>query len=248
MTVEAAGPFGQFCLDERRHQRIALIAAGSGITPMMATVRYIDDVCLETKAALLYFARTQSDIMFETELDQLRSRLTSFRYHVVLSQPQAGWAGSHGRVSRELITSTIEDLTGQDFFLCGPAAFMDACRSILMDLGVKPERIMQESFGSPGPGSAPVAAPLETGAAVEFARSGKPCTPRTGQSLLEAAEEHGVPIPFSCRQGQCGTCKTRLLAGHVRMTAEDGLDPDSRASGLVLMCVGHADGAVKLDA
>ncbi len=64
----------------------------------------------------------------------------------------------------------------------------------------------------------------------------------------EAAEETGVAIPFSCRQGQCGTCKTKLLAGNVRMDAEAGLDSESRAQGFVLTCVGRAEGRIKLDA
>jgi len=81
---------------------------------------------------------------------------------------------------------------------------------------------------------------------VEFARSCKTCTVRSGQTLSEAAEEHAIGIPSSCRQGQCGTCKTKLLAGNVRMNAEEGLDPDSRAHGFVLTCVGHANGAVSL--
>jgi ring-1,2-phenylacetyl-CoA epoxidase subunit PaaE len=71
---------------------------------------------------------------------------------------------------------------------------------------------------------------------------------RSGQTVLEAAEEHGVEIPFSCRQGQCGTCKTKLLGGEVKMDAENGLDAESRAQGFVLTCVGHAQGAVKVDA
>jgi ferredoxin-NADP reductase len=244
MTVEAAGPFGQFCLDERRHHKIVLIAAGSGITPMMAMLRYIDDLCLDTTATLLYCVRTNRDIMFESELEQLRSSLENFQYHVSLSQPHAQWAGRRGHVSREFIESTVNDLTARDFFLCGPPSFMDASRGILIGLGVKPERIMQESFGAP----VPAPAPPEAGTVVEFVRSGKTCSVRRGQTLLEAAEEHGVAIPFSCRQGQCGTCKTKLLAGNVRMAAEEGLDPESRAQGLVLTCVGRADGAVKLDA
>jgi glycine betaine catabolism B len=83
---------------------------------------------------------------------------------------------------------------------------------------------------------------------VEFVRSAKTSTVRSGQTLLETAEEMGLTIPFSCRQGQCGTCKTKLLAGNVRMDAEQGLDDDSRAQGFVLMCVGHADGDVQLEA
>jgi ferredoxin len=57
-----------------------------------------------------------------------------------------------------------------------------------------------------------------------------------------------VAIPSSCRQGQCGTCATRLLAGEVRMDAEDGLDLELRRQGYILTCVGRAQGDVRLDA
>jgi ferredoxin len=83
---------------------------------------------------------------------------------------------------------------------------------------------------------------------LEFARSGKAGVIRQGQSLLEAATEAGVAIPSACRQGQCGTCKTRLIEGDVWMAAEQGLDAESRGRGYVLTCVGHARGNVKLDA
>jgi ferredoxin-NADP reductase len=106
MTVEAVGPFGQFCPDERKHRSVVLLAAGSGITPMMAMLCYIDDLCLDTTATLLYFVRTNSDIIFERELEQLRSRLENFQFHVALSQPHAHWAGPRGHVSREFIETT----------------------------------------------------------------------------------------------------------------------------------------------
>ena len=96
-------------------------------------------------------------------------------------------------------------------------------------------------------GAQPFSENTPTDAVVEFSRSSKTYVVRNGQTLLEAAEEHGITIPSSCRQGQCGTCKTRLLAGNVRMDAEEGLDPDSKAQGFVLTCVGRALGPVKLD-
>jgi len=186
--------------------------------------------------------------MFESELEQLRSR-QMLQYHVVLSEPPDDWHGRRGHISREFVKDTIKDLTSSDFFLCGPPLFMEASRAILMGLGVEPKRIMQESFGGPFPKNdqADGVAP-EQGMVVEFGRSGKTSTVRGGQTLLEAAEEHGVGIPSSCRQGQCGTCKAKLLAGNVRMDTELGLDPYWRAQGFVLTCVGHADGSVKLDA
>ena len=204
---------------------------------------------METTVTLLYCVRTRHDVMFQGELEELRTRLKSFQYHLLLSQPHAEWSGPRGHVSREFIVHAVEDLAAPDFFLCGPPPFMEASRAILIGLGVKPERIRQESFGSSLPKIAhPESAGVETGVTVEFIRSGKTCPVRSGQTLLQAAEEHGVGIPSFCRQGQCGTCKTKLLAGNVRMDTEEGLDPDSRAQGFVLTCVGHADGAVKLDA
>jgi ferredoxin-NADP reductase len=248
MTVEANGPFGQFCLDESKHHNIVMLAAGSGITPMMAMLRYIDDLRLETTATLLYCVRTNKDIIFESELAQLRSRLKTFEYHVLLSQPHAEWSGARGHVSREFIENTVGDIELRHFFLCGPPPFMEVSRAVLIGLGVKPERIMQESFGGFAPRNTQPVPAAETGVVIEFVRSGETCAVRGGQTLLEAAEEHGVGIPSSCRQGQCGTCKTKLLAGTVQMDTEDGLDPDSKAQGFVLTCVGHADGDVRLDA
>ena len=215
---------------------------------MMGMLRYMDDLCLETTATLLYCVRTNSDIMFEGELEKLRSRLKNFRYHVLLSKPHEDWSGRRGHVSREFIEDTVKDLASPDFFLCGPPPFMDASRTLLTALGVNPERIRQESFGSTAPETRQQDTVAQSGVVVEFVRSGKRCMLRSGQTVLEAAEDQGVPIPSSCRQGQCGTCKTKLLEGEVRMDAEEGLDPDSRAQGFVLTCVGHARGIVKLDA
>jgi ferredoxin-NADP reductase len=249
MTVEANGPFGQFCFDESKHKNVVLLAAGSGITPIMSMLRFMDDLCVQTTVTLLYCVRTTGDIMFESELEQLRTRRNGYQYHVLLSQPRAEWSGPRGHINRDFIQDTVKDLTSSHFFLCGPPPFMETSRSILTALGVKPERIMQENFGSAVPKVATAdTVALEEGVVVEFSRSGTACTVRTGQTLLEAAEEHGIGIPSSCRQGQCGTCKTKLLEGNVRMDAEEGLDPDSKAQGFVLTCVGHAQGAVKLDA
>jgi ferredoxin-NADP reductase len=249
LTVEANGAFGHFFFEESKHRTVVLLAAGSGITPMMAILRYIDDLCLETTVTLLYCARTRSDIMFHRELGELQDRLSGFQYHLLLSQPDAAWTGPRGHVSREFIERTVEHLASQVFFLCGPPPFMEASRGILRGLGVKPDSIKQESFGGAAAKTAQGdSAASDTGVAIEFARSGKTCRVRPGQTVLEAAEEQGVTIPSSCRQGQCGTCRTKLLEGNVRMDTEQGLDPDFRAQGFVLPCVSHADGPLKLDA
>ncbi|HWW85357.1 MAG TPA: FAD-binding oxidoreductase, partial [Vicinamibacterales bacterium] len=247
MTVEANGPSGHFCFDEQKHAHIVLVAAGSGITPMIAMLRYIDDMCLETRVTLLYCARTSRDVIFGQELEQLHMK--HFRYELLLSQAEPEWTGARGHITAEVIRSAVPDLALPQFFLCGPPPFMEASRRILLELGVSPERIRQESFGGSASRNRP-APSMSTGPgfSIEFARSQKTATVGDGRSVLEVAEEHGVTIPSFCRQGQCGTCRTRVLEGRVLMDAEQGLDAESKAQGFVLTCVGHPDGDVKLDA
>jgi ferredoxin-NADP reductase len=248
MTVEATGPFGRFYLTQD-DKKVVLLAAGSGITPMMAMLRYLDDLCLETQATLLYCVRTRDDIMFRQEFDDLRVRLKNFRYDLLLSKPDTDWPGARGHVSCEFISKNVPNMEGRVFLLCGPPPFMEAVKRILTNLGVDRERIRHETFGGAG-AERKLASPhtAGTGLIVEFASTGKTAAVVEGQSLLEAAAEAGVDIPSACRQGQCGTCKTRLLAGDVHMESEEGLDPESKASGFVLTCVGHAVGNVRLDA
>lgn len=249
LTVEASGPFGQFCFDENKHQRMVLIAAGSGITPIMAMLRYIDDLNLPTHVTLLYCVRTERDIIFQNDLAELKGRLKNFEYKLLLSQPSPQWPGERGHINWTFVKLAIKEPHECDYFICGPAPFMDSTRRILATLGVAPERIIQESFGGvPASATRPATPAAETASSVEFVRSGKTCPVRQGQTLLQAAEEQGVTIRFGCRQGQCGTCKTKLLAGNVTMDAEQGLSPDAKAQGFVLTCVGHPNGAVKLEA
>ena len=59
-------------------------------------------------------------------------------------------------------------------------------------------------------------------------------------SVLEVAEEAGVAIPFECRSGICGQCKTKLISGKVKMDVQDALTAGDRAKGLVLACQAHA--------
>ena len=249
MTVEATGPSGQFYLNPEQEKKIVLVAAGSGITPMVGMLRYIDDLCLDTGATLLYFVRTVDDIMFRQEFEELKSRLGNFRFHVALSKPGQDWTGARGHISREFVQETVPDIGGSVFFLCGPPPFMESARVILAELGVNPRQVRQETFGGTGTTPKNPASPATSaGVTVEFARSGKTAIAQESDTLLAVAAAADVAIPSACRQGQCGTCKTRLLDGRVEMTSETGLDPESRARGYVLTCVGRPVGNVRLDA
>ena len=69
-----------------------------------------------------------------------------------------------------------------------------------------------------------------------------------GQTVLEAAEEVGVPIEYACRQGYCGICKVKLLSGEVTMAVDDSLTPLDRSSGMILACQAKASADISVDA
>jgi glycine betaine catabolism B len=131
----------------------------------------------------------------------------------------------------------------------------------IRELGVSNELIKVESFASPSRAITentsnhredrnsvvPAATDLE-GATLRFARSGNTVTHLAGKTILEIAEDHGVEIPYDCRSGICGQCKTKLLAGTVKMEAEDALEPVDRANGLILSCQARCLDDVVIDA
>jgi ferredoxin-NADP reductase len=246
LAAEANGPYGRFYFDETLHKSIVLIAAGSGITPMISMLRYIDDLELATPVTLLYCVRTAADIIFENELARLGRSLPNFKYEVCLSQPEPTWKGRRGRLTGEFVSEKVTDLNAPTFFLCGPTGFMDNARQILSSFGVNQDRILQESFGESKPtteSSSLKTRPVET---VVFMHSQKICQLSAGSTLLDLAERNEVQIPYGCRQGLCGTCATQVLSGTVQMDVEAGLTAEQKNAGFVLPCVSRAEGTVVL--
>lgn len=247
LTVKARGPYGKFCFDPRQHPRVVLIAGGSGITPMMSMLRYIDDLCVPADATLIYCVRGEQDVFFKDELAALELRLRGFHNVLVLSQPGPEWKGWKGRLRREILEHEVEDFSQSTFFLCGPPSFMETARSLLKDMAIAPSRILQESFGGAVSGegsSSSTDGPLE----ITFSRSAVTYKVSSEATLLESSEKNGLLIPSGCRQGVCGTCATRLLKGRVQMETEEALNDELRSRGFILPCVSRPLTDITLDA
>ena len=236
LTVKARGPYGKFYFDESKHERIVLIAGGSGITPMIAMLRYIDDLCIPAEATLIYCVRTEQDVFFKNEFAALQGRLNGFRYVLVLSQPSSNWTGWKGRLRSEILRREVEKPLESTFFLCGPPAFMKLSCDLLKDIGVKPSKILQESFGgaiAEATDSAQTLGSLE----IKLSRSAVTYHVSPDETVLNSLERNGVLIPSGCRQGSCGTCTTKLLSGKVQMESEEALTDKLRSQGFILPCV-----------
>ena len=248
LIIKASGPTGQFYFDEKLHTELVLIAAGSGITPMIAMLRYIEERYLTLPVTLIYCVPTRQDIIFQEEIIRLSRSLASFRPAVTLTAPDPGWNGQKGRVNKEFLLERVSDFRVPTFFLCGPGPFMQHVSELLKEQGVSADRIKQESFGGKPSVAIPDSSRGSSVAFVEFSRSGFSFELIGDQTLLEFAETLGISIPYGCRQGQCGTCATRLLQGRVTMETEDGLSPEQKRAGFILPCVTRLEGSISIEA
>jgi 2Fe-2S iron-sulfur cluster binding domain len=120
----------------------------------------------------------------------------------------------------EFVSQHVIDVESPIFFVCGPKGFMDNAREILSTLGVKRERILQESFGEPKRSTESRPREARVVETVVFIQSQKVCQLSAECTLLDLAEKDGVQITYGCRQGLCGKCATRVLSGPVQMDVE----------------------------
>lgn len=244
MRFKIGAPAGKFYFAGHESERVVLIAGGVGITPMMAVVRSLTDRCWTGDIYLIFGVRERRDVIFEAELAQLAARFPNLHVEIVPSSER-------GRITKDTIAAAVPDLRRGPVMLCGPDAMMTAMRRVLVDeLGVPDGEVLQEAFVSPlqvaetVTGEAPASGEP---ASVRFERADK-ATETTELTILECAEACGVEIPFECRSGICGQCKTRVISGRVTMEVQDALSPADRSKGLVLACQARAANDVVVDA
>ena len=228
----------------------------------MSIVRSLTDRGWIGEIYLLFAVRAVRDFVFRDELAYLQSRFSDLHVRVLVSaDPDTPWEGPRGHITRDVIAEFVPQLTAGPVLVCGPDPMMTAMRQILVAMGVPDSDVWQEAFVS-RPDVEPAAgetdgvtaavgeAALSAGvpARLAFTRTGKTIAIRTGQTILEAAEEHGVDLPFECRSGICGQCKTQLVSGRVTMAVQDALSASDRAKGFLLACQAYALTNVEVDA
>lgn len=257
--IEARAPAGQFTIDAKEQRPAVLLAAGIGITPMLAMLRHVLYEGARTRRVrptwLFYAAHSKAQRPFDQEVRTLAQRAGgAIRLIRVLSDTTAAVEGedyeASGRIDPALLRAALP-FDDYDFYLCGPASFMQSLYDGLRSLNIADARIHAEAFGpaslqrSASDGAAGRPAPAQEPVPVTFTRSGKDArwTPESG-SLLELAESAGLAPEFSCRGGSCGTCRTRILAGTVTYWKQ----PEFRiAPGELLTCCAvPAEGAEPL--
>ncbi|CAP45067.1 2Fe-2S iron-sulfur cluster-binding protein [Bordetella petrii] len=231
--IEARAPAGAFTMEPAAGRPAVLLAAGIGVTPMLAMLRHIVYEGRRTRhmrpAWLFHAARTLRERAFSEEIASLQTQGDgAIRVVRLLSDPAGAQAGSDydeaGRIDIAVLRRHLP-LDDYDFYLCGPASFMQSLYDALRALRIADDRIHAESFGGSSlvrqqppdaQPQAPSPPPAVEPAPVFFRRSARQAQWNPGDgSLLELAEEHGLSPEFGCRNGSCGTCRTRIVQGAV---------------------------------
>ncbi|WP_277977725.1 pyridoxamine 5'-phosphate oxidase family protein [Pantoea endophytica] len=231
-TLEARAPAGDFTIDTSEPRPAVLIAAGVGITPMLAMLRHLIYEGQRKQRLrptfLFQSARSKAERPFVRELDQLLAaahgavKLVRVLSQTADAEPDVDYDFA-GRIDMALL-SRVLPFNDYDFYLCGPPQFTQALYDGLRALNIADDRIHAEAFGPSSlrrtndivKEAKPLLPVATQSVPVKFMDSLKEArwTPDAG-SLLELAEARGLSPAYSCRAGHCGSCKTKLLQGAV---------------------------------
>jgi len=257
-VLDVSAPRGNFTLLPSQDP-VVLLSAGVGATPVMSMLHTLAAERSQREIWWIYGARNRVDHPFAEESCSLLKQLARGRGYVVYSRPSASdRVGTDFDAPGHIDTALLERIgvsKCSDFYLCGPASFLQNMRDGLRNWGVLAGNVHTEIFGSLEaitPGMSQVdhtphlpQGPPGSGPPVSFARSGITAAwdPKFA-SLLELVEACDVPARWSCRTGVCHTCTTGLIGGSVVYNPEPLERP---APGNILVCCSQPNTDIILD-
>lgn len=245
--LEVLPPAGTFTPTPDEPGQHVLIAAGSGITPVLSIAASVLHGHPDSRVTVLYGNRRTDTVMFADELADLKDTFTARLElaHVLSREPREAELFS-GRLDAErlrlLLPLLLAPADVDHWWLCGPFGMVTDAQAVLAELGVADERVHQELFyveDTPPPLAQHVEpgiqGPSSEVTVVLDGRSTTVTLPRD-VTVLEGAQRVRPDLPFACKGGVCGTCRARVVSGEVRMRRNFALDKSELAAGFVLTC------------
>jgi ring-1,2-phenylacetyl-CoA epoxidase subunit PaaE len=245
-VIEVAEPSGSFTPDLEKPGHHVLIAAGSGITPILSIAGSVLAANDGSAVTLLYGNRRSDSVMFADEIADLKDAYPARigLVHLLSREPQEVEL-FNGRLDagklRSLLPVTVEVAMVDHWWLCGPFGMVEDAIGVLTGLGVPRDRIHRELFyvEDEAPAEAKHAeAPAGPGAEVTVLLDGRSSTATVapGTPILDGAQRVRPDLPFACKGGVCGTCRALLVKGEVTMRRNYALEREELDAGYVLTC------------
>lgn len=237
LQIEVLTPGGVF-VPKDLGENFLLCAGGSGITPIMSILKSALSQG-SGEIVLLYANRDEKSVIFAQELARLGQRHPT-RLVVI------HWLESiQGLPTSAQLRQLLSPFASHESFTCGPAPFMEAITEARQASGVPRERRHTEVFLSlSGDPFADVPLPLPDAdedvatvqATVQLNGKKHELTWPVTMALTDVMLDNGIDAPYSCREGECGTCTAQVVKGKVRMLHDEVLDPQDVLDGYILAC------------
>jgi len=245
-------PAGKFLLEERAGGTVVFLAAGSGMVPVFSLIRQrlaeakamgFRDAAAGRKMVLITQNRDEASIPFRAELQRMVEE-GELEWISLLSG-----VAPVARLNNGLLQEMLKDIRGDEYFyLCGPVGFMRMAVFTLRLMGVGDEQIKRENFTVEYVPPAPVLADTSPKQVVVMAGDQRYSFTATWPStILQAALDRGIALPYSCKGGVCSTCVARCVKGRVKMSKNEVLTEKDLEAGWVLTCVGYAETDLELE-
>jgi ring-1,2-phenylacetyl-CoA epoxidase subunit PaaE len=245
-VIDVQAPSGSFTPDLDKPAHHVLIAAGSGITPILSIAGSVLAAHDESAVTLLYGNRRNDSVMFADEIADLKDAFPAriCLVHVLSREPQEVEL-FNGRLDagklRSLLPVTVDVAAVDHWWLCGPFGMVEGAIGVLAELGVTRDRIHRELFyveDEPPAEATHADVPAGPGAEVTVLLDGRhsTATVEPGTAILDGAQRVRPDLPFACKGGVCGTCRALLVEGQVTMRRNYALEQAELDAGYILTC------------
>lgn len=246
-VLEVSKPLGKFILEtDSTHVKNYLgIAAGSGITPIMAMVKAVLTEEPNSDFTLVYGNKTEADTIFKTEINDLQNKFPNhFNAQYVFSREKND-AALFGRIDKGnlnfLIKNKFKTSSFDAAFLCGPETMINTSKETLIENGLNENIIHFELFTPPVVSESETHTAFEGTCEITVVVDDEETTFEmdSKNTILTAALKEGLDAPYSCQGGICSSCLAKVTEGKVVMDINSILSDAEIKDGLILTCQAH---------
>ena len=209
--LDVSKPAGNFGYDPiRDEENVIAIAGGSGITPFMSLAKSILDGDVDCKLTVFYSVRTDEDIIFKKEIEDINKKNGKVKFVITLTREEKdGYL--HGHISKEILEPYMKEFN--TVLMCGPKELYRSMNEILNEFNIPRKSVYYENFFVEYEPNEEAVYKLK----VIMKDKVEEITCRNDETLLVAMEKAGIKAPSLCRVGECGYCRSILLEGKVKM-------------------------------
>ena len=249
--LDVMPPEGKFILDPTPSvsKNYAAFVAGSGITPVFSIIQTALAQEPNSTFSLVYGNQTAKETMFLEDLQHLQKTHPNRLIIQYLFSREDTDNALFGRIDQArvnfLLKNNFQNITFQDFYLCGPETMIESVSSVLKSHNIADEQIHYELFTtSEGQGNELVE-PHNGDCSITIVVDDETetFTMPQSKSILEAALANDIDAPYSCQGGICSSCIARVTNGEAEMLKNQILTDSEIAEGLILTCQAYPTSA-----